>query len=185
MIFRNCLSLFCLNDQINTSCMGLLVKGSSFSLAHINRWWRSFTLLNRGLKNWCVATSPLGTRVFERCFNCTGNFIELMQLGLRQRGAWSFQLTNKRPGDLIYIPHLLAHAFLILDTSWPTVSSGYDAPRTTNQQTSVQALDESFLRGAEVWGEFFSYKRFVSIVGRCFLILLENQSNNKSCVQRH
>ena len=120
------------------------------------------------MKDWSVATSPPGTRVFESCLNCPGNSIEVEQIGLRQREACGFQLPIKRIGDLIYIPHLLVHASLILDTSSLTVSSGYDPACTTIQQTSVQTLDKCFLGWATVGGEFFSYKRFVSIVRRYF-----------------
>ena len=42
------------------------------------------------------------------------------------------QFTLQRLGDLIYIPHHLAHALLTLDTGSPTILSGWDATTTTD-----------------------------------------------------
>ena len=39
-------------------------------------------------------------------------FIDLMQRGPRERESRYLQFNLQRPGDLIYIPHLLAHAVL-------------------------------------------------------------------------
>ena len=39
-----------------------------------------------------------------------------MQRGLRERELLYLQFTLQRPGDLIYIPHHIAHAVLTLDT---------------------------------------------------------------------
>ena len=44
-----------------------------------------------------------------------------MQRGPRERESRYLQFTLQRPGDLIYIPHLLAHAVLTLDTGSPTI----------------------------------------------------------------
>ena len=44
-----------------------------------------------------------------------------MQRGSREPDTRYFQYTLQRPGDLIYIPHLLAHAVSILETSSPTI----------------------------------------------------------------
>ena len=68
--------------------------------------------------------------------------MELMQWGPRERESRYLQFTFQRPGDLIYIPHLLAHAVLTLDTGSPTILSGWDAATTTNQQIIIQILDE-------------------------------------------
>ena len=65
-----------------------------------------------------------------------------MQRGPRERESRYLQFTLQRPGDLIYIPHLLAHAVLILDTGSPTILSGWDAATTTNQPIILQTLDE-------------------------------------------
>ena len=50
-----------------------------------------------------------------------------MQHGPREREMPYLPFTLQRPGDLIYIPHLVAHAVLTLDTGSPTISSGWDA----------------------------------------------------------
>ena len=55
-----------------------------------------------------------------------------MQRGLREREWRYLQFTLQRPGDLIHIPHLLAHAALTSDTASPTILSGWDAATTTN-----------------------------------------------------
>ena len=60
----------------------------------------------------------------------------------RERESRYLQFTLQRPGDLIYIPHLRAHAVLTLDTGSPTILSGWDAATTTNQQIIIQTLDE-------------------------------------------
>ena len=39
-----------------------------------------------------------------------------MQRGPREHETRYLQITLQRPGDLIYIPHLLAHAVLTLNT---------------------------------------------------------------------
>ena len=56
-----------------------------------------------------------------------------MQRGPREREARYLRFTLHRPGELIYIPHLLAHAVLTLDTGSPTILSGRDAATTSNQ----------------------------------------------------
>ena len=66
--------------------------------------------------------------------NSSEGFIELMQRGPHERETRFLQFTLQRLGDLIYIPHLLAHAVLTLDTGLPTILSGWDAVTTTNQQ---------------------------------------------------
>ena len=66
-----------------------------------------------------------------------------MQRGPRERKSRYLQFTLQRPGDLIYIPHLLAHAVLTLDTGSPTILSGWDAATTTNQQIIIHILDEN------------------------------------------
>ena len=69
------------------------------------------------------------------------------------------QFTPQRPGDFIFIPHLLANAILTLDTGSPTILSGWDAATTTNQQIRIQALDEktSGVRRGK-WREIFRIK---------------------------
>ena len=69
-------------------------------------------------------------------------FVELLERGPREHETRFLQFTLQRPGDLIYIPHLLADALLFLDTGSPTILSGWDAATTTNQQTISQTLDE-------------------------------------------
>ena len=114
--------------------MGLLINGSWFTYAHTEiGGGASFALLNKGIKIWCASTSSIGTRLFEGCCHSPEGFIELMQRCLREREARYLQFTVQRPGDLIYIPHLLAHAVLTLDTGSPTILSGWDDATTSNQ----------------------------------------------------
>ena len=131
--FNHCLSLYCFLDQIVTSCMGLLIKRPLFNFAQTEiGGGASFALINRGIKIWCASTSSTSTRFFERCCHSSECFIELMQRGPRERESRYLQFTFRRPGDLIYIPRVLAHAVLTLDTGSPMFSSGRDAATTTN-----------------------------------------------------
>ena len=112
-----------------------------------------------GIKIWCASTSSNGTRFFERCCHSPEGFIEIIQRGPRERESRHLQFTLQRPGDLIYIPHLLAHAVLTLDTSSPTILSGWDAATTTNQQIIIQTLDEyTFGLRRSKWREIFREK---------------------------
>ena len=125
MNFSHCLSPYCFRDQIVTSCMGLLIKGPWITHAHTEiGGGASIALLNTGIKIWCASTSSTGTRFFERCCHSPEGFIELMQRGPRERESRYLQFTFQRPCVLIYIPHLLAHAVLTLDTGSPTILSG-------------------------------------------------------------
>ena len=160
MSFSHCLSPFCFRDQIFTSCMGFLIKGPWFTYAHTEiGGGASFALLNTGIKIWFASTSSTGTRFFERCCLSPEGFIELMQRGPRERELRCLQFTLQHPGDLIYIPHLLAHAVLTLDTGSPTILSGWDAATTTNQQIFIQTLDEyTFGVRRCKWSEIFREK---------------------------
>ena len=114
--------------------MGLVIKGPSFNYAHTEiGGGASFALLNTGIKIWCTSTSSTGTRFFERCCHSPECLIELMQRGPRERESGYLQFTLQCAVDLIYIPHLLAHAVLTLDTGSPTILSRWDAATTTNQ----------------------------------------------------
>ena len=87
-----------------------------------------------------------------------------MQRGPRERESRYLQFTFQRPGDLIYIPRLLAHAVLTLDTGSPTVLSGWDAATTTNQQIIIQTLDEyTFGVRRGKWREIFREKGLVAL----------------------
>ena len=116
-----------------SSCMGLLIKGPwfTFALTEIGGG-ASFALLNKVMKTWCASTSSTGTRFIERYCHSPEGFIELMQRGPRERETCYLQFTLQRPGALIYIPRLLAHAILTLDIVSPTILSGWDAATTTN-----------------------------------------------------
>ena len=87
-----------------------------------------------------------------------------MQRGPRERESRYLQFTFQSPGDLIYIPHLLAHAVLILDTGSPTFLSGRDAATTTNQEIIIQTLDEyTFGVRRGKWREIFREKVLVAL----------------------
>ena len=74
----------------------------------------------------------------------------------REREARYLRFTIQRPGDLFYIPHLLAHAVSTLDTGSPTILSGWDAATTSNEQVILQTLDEySFGVRRGKWREIF------------------------------
>ena len=158
MNFSHYLSPYCFLDQTVTSCMGLLIKGPWFTYAHTEIGGvASFALLNTGIKIWCASTSSTGTRFFERCCHSPEGFIELLQRGPRDRESRYLQFTLQRPGDLIYIPHLLAHAVLTLDTGSPTILSGWDTAATTNQEIIIQTLDEyTFGVRCGKWRKIFS-----------------------------
>ena len=64
-----------------------------------------------------------------------------MQRGYGERKARFLQFFIQRPGDLINILHLLAHAVSTLDTGSTTMLPRWDAA-TTNQQIIIQMLDE-------------------------------------------
>ena len=136
------------------------MKGPWFTYAHTEiGGGASFALLNTGIKIWCTSTSSTGTRFFERCWHSPEGFIELMQRGPRECESRYLQFTLQRPDDLIYVPHLLAHAVLTLDTGWPTFSSGWDATTITNQQIIIQTLDEyTFGVRRCKWREIFREK---------------------------
>ena len=157
MNFSHCLSPYCFLNQIVTSCMGLLIKGPWFTYAHTEiGGGASFALLKTDIRIWCASTSSTGTRFFESCCHSPEGFIELMQRGPRELESRCLQFTLQRPGDLIYIPHLLARAVLTLDTGSPTILSGWDAATTTNQQIIIQTLDEyTFGVRRGKWREIF------------------------------
>ena len=92
-----------------------------------------------------------------------------MQRGPRERESRYLQFTFQRPGDLIYIPHLFAHAVLTLDTGSPTILSGWDAATTANQQIIIQTLDEyTFGVRRGKWPEIFREKGLVALRERVF-----------------
>ena len=87
-----------------------------------------------------------------------------MQRGPRERESRYLQFTFQRPGDSIYIPHLLAHAVLTLDTGSPTISSGRDVATTTNQQIIIQTLyGYTFGVRRGKWREIFREKGLVAL----------------------
>ena len=166
MDFCPCLYPFCFDDQVVTSCMGFLKEGPWFTYAHTDTGGgASFALLNKGIKIWCASTSSRGTRVFERCCHSPEGFIELMQRGPREREARYLQFSLQRPCDLIYIPQLLPHAVLNLDTGSPTILSGWDAATIITQQNIIQTLDEyTFdVRLGGKWREIFRSKGLPAI----------------------
>ena len=71
--FRHYLSPFCFNDQVVTSCMGLLMKPFTFAQTEIGGG-ASFALLNKGIKIWCASTSSTSTWLFEHCCHSREGF---------------------------------------------------------------------------------------------------------------
>ena len=85
--------------------------------------------------------------------------MELMQCGPCEREARYLRFTLQHPGDLIYIPHVLAHAVLVLDTRSPTISSGWDGATTSNERVILRTLDEyTFGVRRGKWREIFCEK---------------------------
>ena len=119
--------------------MGLLNKGSIFAHTKISGE-ASFAILNERIKICCASASSQGTRVFERF--CQSHFIEAMQHGPCGSEARCLQFTLQRPGGLICIPHLLAHAVLNLDAGSPTFLSRLDTATATNQQRKIKITGE-------------------------------------------
>ena len=143
MDFNHCSSSYCFIDHVIISCMGLIIKGPWFTFAHTEvGGGASFALLNKGIKVWCASTSSTRTRFFKRCCHSPDGFKELLQRGPRERESRVLEFTFQQPGDLIYIPHLLPHAVLSLDTGSPTILSRRDAVTTTNQRNIIQTLVE-------------------------------------------
>ena len=82
-----------------------------------------------------------------------------MQRGLRERETRYSQFTIHRPCDLIFIPHLLAHAILTLDPGSPNILYGLDPATTTSQQIKTQFLDEyTFGARRGKWCDIFRTK---------------------------
>ena len=140
--------------------MGLIIKGPWIIFAHTEiGGGASFALLSKGMKVWCASTSSTGTLQFERCCHSPEGFIDLMQRGPREGKARFLRFNIQRPGNLIHLPHLLAHAVLTVDASSPTFLSGWDAATTSNQQVTLQTLDEyTFGVRRGEWCEIFRKK---------------------------
>ena len=82
-----------------------------------------------------------------------------MECSRREREARYLRFTIQRPRDLIFIPHLLAHAVLTVDTGSPTILSGWDARTASDQQVVLQTLDEyAFGVRRGKWREMFRKK---------------------------
>ena len=93
--------------------MGILIKRLWFTFAHMKiGGGASFASIKEGIKIWCASTSSTGTCFFKRCCHPTEGFVDVMQRGSHEREACYLQFTLQRPGDLIYFPHLPAHAAL-------------------------------------------------------------------------
>ena len=91
--------------------MGFLINGPWFTYAHTEiGGGASLALLNKGIEFWCAFTSSSGTGLFERCCHSPEGFIKIKQRGHREREARYLRFSLQRPGILIYIPPLLAHA---------------------------------------------------------------------------
>ena len=82
-----------------------------------------------------------------------------MRRGPREREAWFLHFTLERPGDLIYNPHLLAHAVSTLETGSSTILSGWDATNTSNELNIYETFDEyTFGVRRGKWREIFRNK---------------------------
>ena len=172
---------YCLSDQVATSCMGLIIKGPWFNLGAF------FGLLNKGIKIWCSSTSSTGTRLFERCCHSPEGFIDLMQRGPREGEARFLRFNIQRPVNLIYLPHLLAHAILTVDACSPTILSGRDAATTSNQQVILilQTLNEyNFGVRRGQWCEIFR-KNGLSALREWVFSPSTGPQESKDMLQKH
>ena len=183
--FGYCLSPYCFSDHLVTGCMGFLIKSRLFTFAHTEfGGGTSFALLNKGIKIWCAFTPSTGTRLFERCCHSSEGFIELMQCGSCEREARFLRFTIQRPGNLIYIPHLLANAVLTVDTGSPTILSGWDAAITSNQKVILQTLDKCTFRVRRGrWREIFR-KRGLSALSEWVFSPSTGLQENKNKLQK-
>ena len=108
-----------------------------------------------------------------------------MQRGPREREARYLHFTIQRPGDLIYIPNLLAHAVLTLDTGSPTILSGWDAATTSNQRVILQTLDEcTFGVRRGKWREIFR-KKGLSALREWVFSSSNGPQESKEKLQKH
>ena len=90
MEFRYCLSPFCFSDQVVKRCNGFLRKLPWFSFAQKEIGGGAcFASLNKGINNWCAPTSSTGSPFFGQFCYSTDGFIEIMQHGPRECGAWN------------------------------------------------------------------------------------------------
>ena len=167
--FGHCLSPYCFIDQIVTSCMGILSKGPWFTFAHTeNGGGASFALLNKKLV--CF--------YFLHRYSLLRTLLSLSRKPYRINAAWFprtraalFTVCSSTSGDLIYIPHLLAHAILTLNTGSPTIFSGWDAATTNNQQFFFKLWMSILSVCLVVNGAKFSVKKvYQHYVNGCFLL---------------
>ena len=108
-----------------------------------------------------------------------------MQRGPRERESRYLQFNLQRPGDLIYIPHLLAHAVLTLDTGSPPILPGWDAAITTNQQIIVQTLDGyTFGKVRGKWREIFR-KKVLSAIREWVFSPATGPQESKNKLEKH
>ena len=108
-----------------------------------------------------------------------------MQRGPRERESRYLQFNLQRPGDLIYIPHLLAHAVLTSDTGSPPILPGWDAAITTNQQIIVQTLDGyTFGKVRGKWRESFC-KKVLSALREWVFSLATGHQEIKNKLEKH
>ena len=152
--------------------MAFLNKSPWFIFAHTKiGGGASFASLNKRIKIWWSSTSTTFKHIFERCCHSLEGFIEMLRRDPREREARYLLFTIQRPGSLIFIPHLLAHAVLTLDTRSPAFLSKWDAAITTSQQIFVQTLDEyTFGVRRGKWCEIFCSKVCLLYGSGCFLL---------------
>ena len=98
--------------------------------------------MHTGTKIWCSTTTNRSSRLFERFCKNANNFIYIFQRGPREKEANYLRFTIQRPGDLIYIPSLRAHAVLTLDSGRPTILSGWDASTIGDSDILTRTLDD-------------------------------------------
>ena len=108
-----------------------------------------------------------------------------MQCGPRECEARCLRFTLERPGDSIYIPHLLAHAVSTLDTGSPTILSRWDAATTSNQRVILQTLEEyTFRMRRGKWREIFREKG-LSALRQGVFSLSTGPQESKDKLQKH
>ena len=108
-----------------------------------------------------------------------------MQRGPHEREARHLRFTIQRPGILIHVQHLLAHAVLTVDTGSPKILSGWDATTKSNQQTLLQRLYEyTFGVRRGKWREIFC-KKCLSALCECVFSPSTGPQESKDKLKKH
>ena len=102
----------------------------------------SCALLHTGIRILCATSTNSTSPFLDRCCNNVNSSFDFCQRRLREKEAKYSRFTIQRWGDLIYVPSLRPQAGLTLDTSKPTILSGWDASTIADSTITTRTLDE-------------------------------------------